>query len=83
MAPTRRPRIAANHGATPFTNDHLDSGYHGSMATSRLVAVTVGGGLVVWHTREEWDTLMRGVDREAVDAMSADVDEFVVRDQRR
>jgi hypothetical protein len=53
------------------------------MASSRLVAVSVGGGLVVWHTREEWDTLMRGVDREAVDAMSADVDEFVARQRRR
>jgi len=35
------------------------------------------------HPREEWDTLLRGVDREAVDAMSARVDEFVARDQRR
>jgi hypothetical protein len=66
-----------------FESGHPDSGYHGSVTTSRLVAVTVGGGLVVWHTREEWDTLMRGVDREAVDALSVNVDEFVARQRRR
>jgi hypothetical protein len=53
------------------------------MGTSRLVAVAVGGGLVVWHTREEWDALMRGIDREAVAGMRDDVDEFVAREQRR
>jgi hypothetical protein len=24
-----------------------------------LVAVSIGNGLVVWHTREEWDYFMR------------------------
>jgi hypothetical protein len=52
------------------------------MGAPRLVAVSIGRGLVVWHTREEWDALMRGVDREAVDAMRADVDESVAREQR-
>ena len=37
-----------------------------------LVAVAVGNGLVVWHTREEWDTFMRGVDLEAVEGMRAE-----------
>ena len=39
--------------------------------TGQLVAVDAGGGLTVWHTREQWDTFMRGVDREACDAMTA------------
>jgi hypothetical protein len=52
------------------------------MGTPRLVAVSVGRGLVVWHTREEWDTLMHGVDSEAVDGMRADVDELVARERR-
>jgi hypothetical protein len=40
-----------------------------------LVAVALGNGLVVWHTREEWDAFMRGVDREAVEGMQADLDD--------
>jgi hypothetical protein len=52
------------------------------MGSSRLVAVAVGRGLVVWHTREEWDALMRGVDREAVEGMRDDVDEFLAREER-
>ena len=40
-----------------------------------MVAVAIGDGLVVWHTREEWDALMRGVDREAVEGMWVDLDE--------
>ena len=51
------------------------------MGSSRLVAVSVGHGLVVWHTREEWDALMRGVDREAVEGMGDDVDEFLAREE--
>ena len=39
-----------------------------------LVAVALGNGLVVWHTRKEWDAFMRGVDREAVAGMRADLD---------
>jgi hypothetical protein len=46
-----------------------------------LVAVSVGRGLVVWHTREEWETLMRGVDREALDGLRDDVDAFVARER--
>ena len=46
------------------------------MRDSSLVAVSIGNGLVVWHTREEWDAFMRGVDREAVDGMQASLDEF-------
>jgi hypothetical protein len=42
-----------------------------------LIAVSIGNGLVLWHTREEWDTLMRGVEREAVAGMHADIDEFL------
>jgi hypothetical protein len=53
------------------------------MGAPWLVAVSVGGGLVVWHTREEWDALVRGVDREAVAGIRDDVDEFVAREQRR
>jgi len=45
-----------------------------------LVAVAVGNGLVVWHTREEWDAFMRGVDREAVEGMCIDLDERSARD---
>ena len=41
------------------------------------IAVSTGNGLVLWHTREEWDTLMRGVEREAVAGMQADIDEFL------
>jgi hypothetical protein len=40
-----------------------------------LVAVALGNGLIVWHTREEWDAFMRGVDREAVEGMQADLDD--------
>jgi hypothetical protein len=40
-----------------------------------MVAVAIGNGLVVWHTREEWDAFMRGVDREAVEGMRVDLDE--------
>lgn len=41
-----------------------------------LVAVSVGNGLVVWHTREEWDAFMRGVDRDAIDGIQAELDEL-------
>lgn len=47
------------------------------MRDSSLVAVAVGNGLVVWHTREEWAAFMRGVDREAVDGMQAKLDEVL------
>jgi hypothetical protein len=47
------------------------------MSDPRMVAVSIGNGLAVWHTREEWDAFMRGVDREASDAMAADLDEFL------
>jgi hypothetical protein len=40
-----------------------------------MVAVAIGNGLVVWHTREEWDAFMQGVDREAVEGMRVDLDE--------
>jgi hypothetical protein len=53
------------------------------MSSSRLVAVSVGNGLLVWHTREEWDALMRGVDREAVEGMRDSVDEFLSREEPR
>jgi hypothetical protein len=52
------------------------------MGAPRLVAVSIGRGLVVWHTREEWEALMLGVDREAVDGLRGDVDEFVACEQR-
>jgi len=42
-----------------------------------LVAVAVGNGLVVWHTREEWDAFMRGVDREAIEGMRAHLDDRI------
>jgi hypothetical protein len=45
-----------------------------------LVAVAVGNGLVVWHTREEWDAFMRGVDREAIEGMQADLDDIAASD---
>jgi hypothetical protein len=50
------------------------------MTDSPLIAVSIGNGLAVWHTREEWDAFMRGVDREASDGMAADLDEFVRRE---
>jgi hypothetical protein len=46
-----------------------------------LIAVSIGNGLVLWHTREEWDRLMRGVEREAVEGMQADLDEFLRHEQ--
>ena len=53
------------------------------MRDSSLVAVSVGKGLVVWHTREEWDAFMRGVDREAVEGMKAALDDFPGRERLR
>lgn len=50
------------------------------MGDSALVAVSIGNGLVVWHTREEWDAFMRGVDREAINGMKAKLDEFLRRE---
>lgn len=50
------------------------------MSESHLVAVSIGNGLVVWHTREEWDAFMRRVDRDAIKGMQADLDEFVRRE---
>jgi hypothetical protein len=41
------------------------------MAESALIAVDTGRGLTVWHTREEYERLMRGVDFEASVQMSA------------
>jgi hypothetical protein len=46
-----------------------------------IVAVALGNGLVVWHTRKEWDALMRGTDREAIEGMRADLDEHVRRER--
>jgi inorganic triphosphatase YgiF len=40
-------------------------------AQSALVAVKVDGGLVVWHTREEWERFLRDVDLDASRVMSA------------
>ena len=51
------------------------------MRNPSLVAVPIGNGLVVWHTREEWDAFMRGVDREAVTGMNAELDEFLGRER--
>jgi flagellar biosynthesis/type III secretory pathway M-ring protein FliF/YscJ len=45
------------------------------MSDQALVVVAIGNGLAVWHTREEWDAFMRGLDREAIEAMTADLDE--------
>jgi hypothetical protein len=45
------------------------------MTDSPLVAVAIGNGLAVWHTREEWEAFMRGLDREAIEAMTTDIDE--------
>jgi len=77
--PTDRPK----HGATPFINDHLDRGYQEGMSDPALVAVSIGNGLVVWHTRDEWDAFMRGVDREATGAMKSKLDEFLRRERAR
>lgn len=46
------------------------------MGEPALVAVSVGNGLVVWHTREEWAAFMRRVDRDAVKGMQADLDRY-------
>jgi len=32
---------------------------------------------VLWHTREEWDAFMHGVEREATEGMQADLDAFL------
>ncbi|MBA3407021.1 MAG: hypothetical protein H0U06_03005 [Solirubrobacterales bacterium] len=44
---------------------------------SSLIAVSIGNGLVLWHTREEWDAFMHGVEREATEGMQADLDAFL------
>jgi hypothetical protein len=38
-----------------------------------LIPVRLGDGLVVMHTREEYERLMRGVDAPAAHAMSAPI----------
>ena len=53
------------------------------MSDPALVAVSIGNGLVVWHTRDEWDAFMRGVDREATGAMKSKLDEFLRRERAR
>ena len=45
------------------------------MSDPPLVVVAIGNGLAVWHTREEWDAFMRGLDREAIQAVTADLDD--------
>jgi hypothetical protein len=45
------------------------------MSDPPLVVVAIGNGLAVWHTREEWDAFMRGLDREAIEAVTADLDD--------
>ena len=46
-----------------------------------LIAVSLGDGLVLWHTREEWDAFMCGVDVEATKAMHGDLDEFLMHER--
>jgi hypothetical protein len=46
-----------------------------------LIAVSLGNGLVVWHTRKEWDAFMRGTDREAIEGMRADMDKLSRRER--
>lgn len=36
-----------------------------------LIAIDIGGGLVVWHTSEEWARFVRGVDGEVCEGMAA------------
>jgi hypothetical protein len=43
----------------------------GHRSVPDLVAVSTGNGLVVWHTPEEWERFLRGVDVEASFAMTA------------
>ena len=57
------------------------SNYNDSIAHSSLIAVSIGNGLVLWHTREEWDAFMHGVEREATEGMQADLDAFLVRER--
>jgi len=45
------------------------------MSDPPLVVVAIGNGLAVWHTREEWDAFMGGLDREAIEAATADLDD--------
>ncbi len=47
----------------------------------RRSSVSIGDGLVLWHTREEWDALMHGVEREASTGMQADLDAFLGRER--
>jgi hypothetical protein len=47
------------------------SGVRGHTSVPDRIAVNVGRGLVVWHTREEWERFLRGVDVEASFAMTA------------
>ena len=47
---------------------------------SALIPVDTGRGFVIWHTREQYEALWRGVDREALNGMVADVDEFLDRE---
>ena len=47
-----------------------------------FVAVDVGRGLVVVHSREQWQAFMRGVDREVCDAMAAPLEESKSKEDR-
>ncbi len=49
------------------------------MRSSSLIAVSLGDGLVLWHSREEWDAFMHGLDAEAIEGMLGDIDESLRR----
>ena len=45
---------------------------HDPDGNPRTIPVKVDGGLVVWHSKQEYDRLWAGVDREACAVMASD-----------